>query len=191
MPILLHLIWTILEVLRNLVLFLYLAKWIIRSRSWLQRIGWGIFAKFLSEVSVVCACIYFSYQVVPLWAWMLQQLQVFRFHMSHIHLHFPPSSDRFCFHFSFIFLTIQFFLMKLLVKIYMKRYDRHRNTLNYTYLQLSPVLFSSKTQVPYFHTEQRLWPTQFWHVWFSEKKKKKKKKKKNASRPAPPTYGKL
>ena len=57
--------------------------------------------------------------------------------------------------------------MNLLVKIYMKRYNRHNKTLWTTdFIQKSSSLCSYQT---------KLWPTQIWHVSCSGGKKKVKK----------------
>ena len=68
-----------------------------------------------------------------------------------------------------------FFFMTVLVKIYVKRYDKHNKTLWTTDFFNSVfclVSCSSKNQVPYVITK-KLWPTRIWHVCCSEKKKKK------------------
>ena len=63
------------------------------------------------------------------------------------------------------------FFMNLLVKIYKKRYDRHNETIWTTDFFNSVFCLVSCSSKIKFHIS-KLWPTQIWHVFCSEKKKK-------------------
>ena len=64
------------------------------------------------------------------------------------------------------------FFMNFLVKIYKKRYDRHNEALWTTDFFNSVFCLVSCSSKIKFHIS-KLWPTQIWHVCYSEKKKKK------------------